>query len=75
MWANIDATMMSDEEDCLGRFQVRRPMWRSAAFDKLMDTLDGRAGKTSHPRIERFYGTPVRCEPPPNAKEWMIDNE
>ena len=75
-WKDIHPTMMSDEEDMEGKFKIHRQEWRSNEFNVLMDSLDKRAAKaSSHPRKERFYGTPLKCDEPSNVVDWMVDNQ
>ncbi len=72
-WLQVKPNMMSDEDDCGGKFKVRWQEWRSDSFNELMETLDHRASTNkSHPRKERFYGTPQKTVPSPNAPEWML---
>ena len=75
-WRDIHPTMMSDEEDSEGRFKIHRQEWRSSEFNSFMDSLDNRAAKaTSHPRKERYYGTPLKCEQPSSVVDWMVDSQ
>jgi hypothetical protein len=80
-WAEIEPSMMSDEEVVDGQFKVHRQEWRSREFNSFMEELDDRASvgnSTPRPRLSRFHGTPQKLQPPPNAPEWMVsiaDNE
>ena len=77
-WANIEPSMMSDEEVVDGRFKVHRQEWRSDEFNDFMEELDDRASVTNpkpRPRLSRFQGTPQKTQPPPNTPGWMIAND
>ncbi len=39
-WLQVKPNILSDKEDCGGKFKVRQKEWRSASFNELMDTLD-----------------------------------
>ena len=73
-WKDIYPTMMSDEETLDNKnLKRRRPSWRSSEFNELMDELDQRSESNSkHPRKNRVIGTPLKNDPPTNAKEWML---
>lgn len=76
-WAKVEPAMMSDEEVVDGKFKVHRQKWCSEEFNDFMEELDDRASVSSskpRPRLSRFYGTPHKTQPPPNAPEWMISN-
>ena len=74
-WKDIHPTMMSDEEDCEGKFKIHRQEWRSSEFNSFMNILDDRAAKaSSHPRKERFNGTPLKCDQPSGVASWMVDS-
>ena len=72
----MQPSMMSDEEEVDGKFKVCRPEWRSIEFNDFMDSLDSRASSTrsAHPRMERFYGTPSKGEPPADVASWTVSN-
>ena len=73
---DIHPTMMSDEEDSEGRFKIHRQEWRTSEFNFFMDNLDNRAAKaSSHPRKERYYGTPLKCEQLSSVVDWMVDSQ
>ena len=76
-WDKVEPSMMSDEEVMDGKFKDHHQEWRSEEFNDFMEELDGRVSMSNskpRPRLSRFYGTPHKTEPPPNAAEWMISN-
>ena len=65
-------SMMSDEETVDSKtLKRKRPAWRSPELNEMIDRIEQRYECASnHPRKER--GSPLKCVPPPTAKEWMV---
>lgn len=74
-WEDVLPSMMSDEEECQGRFKVHRPVWRSSELNQLFDELDERSLQRPRPRLERFLGTPCKDQPPPNIRDWLLSSD
>ena len=61
----------------MGEVYIRHPpSYRSDVMTKFVNKLDLRSKKRhiqmSHPRIERWLGSPVSKPIPPHDKKWML---
>ena len=50
-WIQIEALMMSDEEDICGKFKVRRQDWHSNEFNGFMLVLQFKTSSTDFPLL------------------------
>lgn len=73
-WKDVHPSMMSDEETVDSKTLKRKhPAWRSPEFNQMIDQIKQRYERASnHPRKDHIYGSPLKCGPPPTAKEWMV---
>ena len=74
----VTPSMMSDEESVGERFKVHQPEWRSLDFNAFLAELDCRAVSAKDcpcARVERFQGTPLKCAPPSNIQDWMVQED
>ena len=74
MWKDVDPCMMSDEESSEDSTTIarKRPEWRSAEFNELIDSLDQRADdQFKNARKERILCSPWKIAPPKDCQPWM----
>lgn len=73
-WKDVEPCMMSDEESLedSAAIERRRPEWRSAEFNELIDILDQRADEQlKNARKQRILCSPWKIGPPKECKTWM----
>jgi len=81
-WKDVSLAMMSDEDECYGKFKVIRPKGRSIKFNTLMEVhriqhleeLDAQAIQRNpkRPRYDRLLGLLIEVAAQTKVKEWML---
>ena len=75
----MQASMMSEEEsdpEEKTTLKRRRPLWRSVAFNDLIQDVDSRCcdmeSNSKRQKKKRVDGEPLPTSAPPNAEPWMV---
>ncbi|KAL5510627.1 hypothetical protein EMCRGX_G006197 [Ephydatia muelleri] len=79
LWKNVKPSMMSEEEsdpEEKTTLRRRRPLWRSEAFNGLIQDVDSRCCDTEisskRQKKKRVDGEPLPNSAPSNAEPWMV---